>query len=151
MKQLPHLPAVLFLILAAAVVVLAITISIRLVLRRRARELQNRIGTDFEKYCAAILQDAGFENVRLTRATGDYGVDLLAEKDWITWAFQCKCYDGPVGIKAVQEVYSGRDYYRCHVGVVMTNSIFTQAAQNLAEHHNILLWDGDFLQDLGRD
>jgi restriction system protein len=86
--------------------------------------------------------------VRLTRASGDYGVDLLAEKDWITWAFQCKCYDGPVGIKAVQEIYSGRDFYHCHVGVVMTNSIFTSAAENLAQSHNILLWDGDFLQTL---
>lgn len=140
--------SIILLILAAAAVFAAVYAAIRLLSRRRAEELRSRVGTDFEKYCAAILEDAGFENVRLTRASGDYGVDLLAEKDWITWAFQCKCYDGPVGIKAVQEIYSGRDFYHCHVGVVMTNSIFTSAAENLAQSQNILLWDGDFLQTL---
>ena len=48
------------------------------------------------------------------------------------WAFQCKYYTNPVGVRAVQEIYSGRDFYHCMVGVVMTNSRFTKNAVTLA-------------------
>ena len=80
--------------------------------------------------------------------TGDYGVDIFAEKDGVRWAFQCKYYTNPVGVRAVQEIYSGRDFYHCMVGVVMTNSRFTKNAVTLANELNILLWDGNMLDKL---
>ena len=54
----------------------------------------------------------------------------------------------PVGVRAVQEIYSGRDFYHCMVGVVMTNSRFTKNAVTLANELNILLWDGNMLDKL---
>ena len=48
----------------------------------------------------------------------------------------------------VQEIYSGRDFYHCMVGVVMTNSRFTKNAVTLANELNILLWDGNMLDKL---
>ena len=42
-------------------------------------------------------------------------------------------------VRAVQEIYSGRDFYHCMVGVVMTNSRFTKNAVTLANELNILL------------
>ncbi len=48
-----------------------------------------------------------FKSVEVTRGSGDYGVDVLAEKEGVTYAVQCKRYDGPVGVKAVQEAYAG--------------------------------------------
>ena len=76
------------------------------------------------------------------------GEDILAEKDGITYAVQCKCYDKPIGVKAVQEVYAGRDYYGKMVGVVMTNQYFTQPAMELASKLKIILWDRDQLKKL---
>ena len=105
-------------------------------------------GEVFEMICADLLQRNGFKNISLTKATGDYGVDILAEKDSVKYAIQCKRYNQPVGNKAVQEAYSGKKYYNCHVAVVLTNSTFTDNAKELAKSNGVLLWDKDKLDEL---
>lgn len=105
-------------------------------------------GHDFEYYCAKLLKKRGFQEVEVTRASGDYGVDILAEKDGVTYAIQCKCYTAPVGVKAVQEAYAGRDYYDRMVGVVLTNQYFTQPAVEAARKLKILLWDRGYLESM---
>lgn len=105
-------------------------------------------GLEFEQYCSELLIANGFQNVSVTKASGDYGIDILATKDMITYAIQCKVYSEPVGIKAVQEAYAGRDYYDCMIGAVLTNQHFTKAAQNCAARLKILLWDREYLQKL---
>ena len=125
-------------------------ICIYLVLRLRMRRISplpmdEMEGHDFEYYCADLLKKDGFTNVEVTRGSGDYGVDILAERDGISYAFQCKCYDKPIGVKAVQEVYAGRDYYDRMVGVVITNQYYTQPAIDLAAKLKILLWDRDYI------
>ena len=107
-------------------------------------------GHDFEYYCADILRANGFIEVEVTKGSGDFGADILAEKDGITYAVQCKCYDKPIGVKAVQEVYAGRDFYGRMVGVVMTNQYFTQPAVELAQKLNIMLWDRGYLDSMER-
>ncbi|MBR4858146.1 MAG: restriction endonuclease [Clostridia bacterium] len=102
-------------------------------------------GIEFEKLCAEILLKNGFKNIELTPHTGDQGVDILAEKGFIKYAIQCKHYNSPVGNTCVQEVHAGKIYYNCHVGVVMTNSVFTQSAKSLAEATGVLLWDREIL------
>ena len=71
----------------------------------KGRELDAMEGHDFEYFCADLLEDHGFKSVEVTRGSGDYGVDVLAEKEGVTYAVQCKRYDGPVGVKAVQEAH----------------------------------------------
>ena len=105
-------------------------------------------GFDFEYYCADLLELNGFYDVNVTQSSGDYGIDILAEKDGVTYAIQCKRYSGPVGIKAVQEAYSGRDYYDRMVGCVLTNQYFTKAAVDAAKKLKILLWDRDYLESM---
>ncbi|MCR5234700.1 MAG: restriction endonuclease [Lachnospiraceae bacterium] len=104
-------------------------------------------GHDFEYYCADLLKEMRYEDVEVTKGSGDYGVDILAVKDNITYAFQCKCYDRPIGVKAVQEVYAGRDYYDRMIGVVITNQYFTEPAIKLASKLKIILWDRDFIKE----
>ena len=48
-----------------------------------------------------------FENVQVTQGSGDQGVDILAEKDEIRYAIQCKSYKGELSNKPIQEVYAG--------------------------------------------
>lgn len=114
--------------------------------RSRGSEMDDMEGHEFEYFCADLLKDNGFAEVEVTRGSGDYGVDILAEKDGITYAVQCKCHTGPIGIRAVQEVYAGRDYYDRMVGVVMTNQYFTSAAVHAAEKLKILLWDRGYVE-----
>jgi hypothetical protein len=105
-------------------------------------------GFDFEKLCAEMLLNNGFKNISLTPKSGDHGVDILAVKDDIKYAFQCKCHSEKVGNASVQEVYAGKTYYNCHVGVVMTNSEFTSGAISLADATGILLWDRSRLKEM---
>ena len=93
-------------------------------------------GHEFEYYCAQLLQRKGFVDVEVTKGSGDYGADILAEKDGVTYAIQCKCYTAPVGVKAVQEAHAGRDYYDTNPAV--------EAAKKL----KILLWDRGYLESM---
>ena len=119
-------------------------------IRRRRKELpfDSMEGHDFERFCADLLKDRGFLEVEVTKGSGDFGVDILAEKDGISYAFQCKRYDEPVGVKAVQEIYAGRDYYDRQIGVVMTNQYFTAPAVEAARKLKILLWDRGYLEEM---
>lgn len=103
-------------------------------------------GHDFEHYCAELLRQNGYTGVHVTKASGDNGVDIVATRDGIRHAIQTKYYASTVGNGAVQEVHAGRAMYQCNVGVVMTNSTFTQSAKNTAAHLGIVLWDGSSLQ-----
>lgn len=116
--------------------------------RFRGRALDEMEGHDFEYFCADLLEQNGFIDVEVTKGSGDYGVDVLAEKDGVTYAVQCKRYDGPVGVKAVQEAYAGRDYYDRMVGAVMTNQYFTEPAVAASRKLKILLWDRGYLETM---
>lgn len=114
--------------------------------RRRADIFEDMEGREFEYFCADLLEQRGFTEVEVTRGSGDYGIDILAEKEGVTYAIQCKCYTSPVGVKAVQEAYAGRDYYDRMVGAVMTNQYFTAPAVDAAKKLKILLWDGGYME-----
>lgn len=99
-------------------------------------------GHDFEHYCANLLRQNGYMRVQVTKASGDDGVDIIAERDGIKHAIQTKYYAGTVGNSAVQQVHAGRAMYQCAVGIVMTNSTFTKSAIDTAARLGIVLWDG---------
>lgn len=105
-------------------------------------------GHEFEYWCAELLKKNGFTNVEVTKGSGDQGVDVLAVKNGIRYAIQCKCYSSNLGNTPVQEIYAGKALYRCHVGVVMTNQYFTAGAVELAQATGVLLWDREKLQKL---
>lgn len=98
-------------------------------------------GIEFESWCADLLERLGYENVETTVATGDQGVDIIAERKGMKYAIQCKRYNTLLGNSPIQEVYAGMRYYDCRVAVVMTNSRFTKAAWELAEATGVKLWD----------
>ena len=102
---------------------------------------KNMTGQQFEEYCAGFLKKRGFKKVRITKASGDQGVDILAKRRGRTYAIQCKLYRKPVGNSAVQEAYAGMQYYGCDRALVMTNSTFTKGARELAESTGVELWE----------
>ncbi len=81
------------------------------------------------RYLRSLLRQSGFTNVEVTQASGTYAIDILAEKEGVTYAIQYKCYSNNVGNHAVQETHSGAAYYGRIVPVVMTNRHFTRVAK----------------------
>ena len=102
-------------------------------------------GHEFEYWCASLLKKIGFQKADVTQASGDDGVDIIAEKDGIRYAVQCKCYSSDLGNKPVQEVHTGKAVYQCHVGAVMTNRHFTAGGKRAADATGTLLWDRDWI------
>lgn len=89
-------------------------------------------GERFEQFLAEVFQERGF-TVSLTKTTGDQGIDLILELSGILWAVQAKGYVSSVGNDAVQQAHAGCGFYRCHRSAVVTNSVFTASAKELAE------------------
>lgn len=105
-------------------------------------------GPMFEQWCADLLKKCGYENVTVSGKSGDQGVDIIAEKDDIRYAIQCKCYSSPLGNTPVQEIYAGKTKHNCFIAAVMTNNYFTRGAKDLASATNVLLWDRDKLKKM---
>lgn len=116
----------------------------------RISKIHNLDGISFEYYCASLLKKNGFHGVKVTQASGDDGIDIIASKKHKKYGFQCKRYSGTVGNKAVQEAYSGKAIYGCDAAVVLTNSTFTKAAIDAAGKLGVELWDNDVLMKLVR-
>lgn len=95
-------------------------------------------GTEFENYVAARLRRAGWQ-VTFTSVTGDYGVDLIAERDGKSVAIQCKRHGNSVGVAAVQQVVAGARHHGCTKSIVVSNQEFTRAAKQLAFTHGCQL------------
>ena len=100
-------------------------------------------GRDFEYWCANLLERVGFEDVTVTQASNDQGVDIIAVKNGERYAVQCKRYASPLGNKPVQEVAAGRNIYNCDRAAVMTNNFFTDGARRAAFANDVELWDRD--------
>ena len=107
-------------------------------------------GPEFEAYVALVLADNGFKHVALTKGSGDQGVDILAERNGKTYAVQCKNYEGSVGNFAVQEAYTGAQFYGCDKAAVICPGEFTRGAKELAQSTGVLLWDGKKLSHMMR-
>lgn len=102
-------------------------------------------GHDFEYWCAEALRNIGYTEVEVTKGSGDQGVDILATKDGIKFAFQCKRYNSTLGNTPVQEVFAGKSFYGCHACGVITNQYFTPGAKELANKTGVVLWDRDWI------
>lgn len=109
-------------------------------------DMDDMEGHEFEYYCAELLERNGFIDVEVTKGSGDFGADIICEKDGVTYAIQCKCYDKVVGVHAVGEVYAAKDYYDCMVAAVMSNQYFTEPAVKMAKKLNVILFDRDYLR-----
>ncbi len=141
----------LIVIAVIAILCFSAGVFLRMARRRKPKAIDLMEGHEFERYCAQLLKDHEFLEVEVTRGSGDYGVDILAQKEGVSYAIQCKRYDGPVGVHAIQEAYAGRDYYDRMVGVVMTNQYFTAPAVEVASKLKILMWDRDYLEALASE
>lgn len=102
-------------------------------------EIDQMDGKEFEQYLEILFKKLGFK-VKRTPYTGDFGGDLVLEKDSVKTVVQAKRYKKNVGNKAVQEVVAAKAYYKAQAALIVTNSNFTSAAMQLAKANNVELW-----------
>lgn len=93
---------------------------------------------DFEKYCLNQLLKNGWQG-NTTKATGDQGIDIIANIGSKRAVFQCKLYSKPVGNSAVQEVAAGKGFEEAQLAVVISNQTYTKSARQLAQSLDVYL------------
>lgn len=102
-------------------------------------------GVEFEHCIAELVKRNGYSNVQTTKATGDFGIDIICSKNGIKHGIQCKRYAKKVGVKAVQEAIAGKQYYRLDSVIVATNTYFTPSAIEMARKGGVILWNRDYI------
>ena len=105
-------------------------------------------GYDFEAFVVNVYKMLGYNVEGVTSKSGDQGADVIIEKDNIKYAIQVKYYNNPVGNKAIQEVVAAKSFYKTDKAMVVTNSTFTPQAITLANANDVLLVDGNKLDEL---
>lgn len=104
-------------------------------------------GERFEHFLVDLLQNLGFR-AKVTKLSGDQGVDIIAKRKGKIYAIQAKRYAKTVGNKAVQEVVAGKEFYKADVSWVITNSDFSPHAIDLAAKTKTILWNGNKLNNM---
>jgi len=104
----------------------------------QARFERVRTGQEFELFCARELERVGWR-VALTKATGDQGADLIAERAADRLVIQCKLVGRPVGNVAVQEAAAARSHQQANRAMVVSNQRFTASCAELAATNRVEL------------
>src|SRR5207249_4246659 len=74
-------------------------------------------GIDFERYLQKLLTTQGY-SVRMTPASGDFGIDLVASRNGDNIAIQVKGYNTKVSRRAISDAVAGMQHYRCNKAMV---------------------------------
>lgn len=110
-------------------------------------QLDKLDGKDFELSLKNLFENMGYA-VKLTKASKDFGADLIISKNGKRTIVQAKRYNHTVGVRAVQEVIAARNYYKIEDCFVATNNEFSAEAKVLAEKSGVQLIGGELLQRL---
>ena len=103
----------------------------------------------FEHHCAAVLKTQGWM-CKMTRTSGDFGVDVIAECKEMRVVIQVKKWQAPVSLSAVQEIAAGAPMYRAGVAAVVSVSGYQPSAVRLAQVNRVLLLSYEDLFDFTR-
>lgn len=120
----------------------------KLLLRSGIRDIDAMSGYEFEEYLSALFSKLGYTSVP-TPKSGDFGADLILNgKKKIV--IQAKRYGvkNKVGLDAVREIYASAKYYQADECWVITNSLYTKQAVELANACEVKLIDRYELQKL---
>ncbi|WP_226087502.1 restriction endonuclease [Mesobacillus sp. S13] len=103
-------------------------------------------GLEFESFISDLFTKMGY-STKVTKGSGDQGIDVIVEKHGNKIGVQTKCYANSVNNKAIQEVVAGLKYYNLTKGIVVTNNFFTESAKELAISNDVILWDRSILKE----
>lgn len=102
-------------------------------------------GREFEEFIADFFRKQGYKTT-LTPTSGDYGIDVIIENNFLKIGIQTKCYFNKVSNSAVQEAVTGIKHYGLDKAMVITNNYFQPSAIRLAKDNNVILWDRNKLE-----
>ena len=111
-------------------------------------------GDILESFCAVLLDEMGYTNIKISGGANDGGIDLEAIKQdyfGVTKIIaQCKNYFGAVvGADDVMKLIGSVAHFEADVGFLFTTGTFTRQALSIQDRR-IELFDGSVLKELSR-
>ena len=104
--------------------------------------MKRKDGTAYEKHVARKMRWRLWLFVKHCGKSGDFGADVIARGFLFSKiVVQCKDYSKPVGVKAVQEAYAAKRFYRASRAAVAARGTFTKSAKLLAKRCGVELWE----------
>lgn len=101
-------------------------------------EVDNMSSQQFKLLIEKVLEKNGYTDITLSN---DYGIDIIARKDDITYGFLCKHHKTNVDIPILYQAIDGCKQLNLDVPVVVTNHYFTNQAIRLARGLKVTLID----------
>ena len=122
---------------------------------RLAKILQTMDPYAFERLCQRVLRENGFEDVKVTKKSGDGGIDgtgklIIGGLISFNIAFQCKRYKNSVSSSEIRD-FRGSMNSNIEKGIFITTGIFTEEAKKEANSpgkQQIDLVDGEKFIDI---
>ncbi len=99
----------------------------------------------FERLAQRLLREAGFDNVEVTKKSGDGGIDgkgVFKIAGFISFNiyFQCKRYEGTVPSSVIRD-FRGAIMGRADKGLIITTGVFSKEAKDEARRDGALIID----------
>lgn len=112
--------------------------------KAKIRDIDKMDGIEFEYYLEALFKKLKFKPV-VTKATHDFGADLILKSEHKKIVVQVKRSNSKVGIKAVQEIFAAQRYHNANEAWIVTNSFYTKSATELGSACDIVMKDRNTL------
>ena len=111
-----------------------------LLLHSNMSDIDKMSGYQFEQLICSLYRKMGY-SAHQTKASGDFGADIITQKDHLKYVIQTKRSSNKVSVAAVQEVTAAKAYYFVPSAVLVSNNLFTEPAKKLAQANNVKLID----------
>lgn len=101
---------------------------------------------DFEDFICLLVSAKGHSEANVTKSSSDYGVDILCltleNEQHVDTAIQVKRYaeKNKVGVKDLNQLLGGKDYYKCQKAIMITTSDLTKNGWELAKKTDTEVW-----------
>ncbi|QQC96975.1 restriction endonuclease [Mammaliicoccus sciuri] len=101
-------------------------------LYRKARiyDVDKMDGIEFEYYLEALFSKLKYKP-NVTKASHDYGADLILKNENKKIVVQAKRSSSKIGIKAVQEIYAAQKFHGADEAWIVTNSFYRESPKKL--------------------
>ncbi|WP_425805569.1 restriction endonuclease [Desulfitobacterium sp. Sab5] len=111
------------------------------ILSQKVEQLYELTPREFEEWTANLFESLRYEKVTLTPQSNDKGIDVLAEKNGLKIAVQCKKFKGVVGSPSIQTFLGALQNAEAHKGFFITTGTFSVEAEKIALNMPIELYD----------
>jgi restriction system protein len=96
----------------------------------------------FEHFVAEVMKHRFGGNTFVSKASGDFGVDIEHKIGDVLWLGQVKCYRNDLSYEAIARIHSNMVKHNAPKGFVATTGGFTKNAYEYAKGLDIELIDG---------